>query len=118
MKTVLIVDDAKFMRVTLKEILEANGYKVIGEAEDGYDAFEKYKELHPDIVTMDITMPEWDGIEGVKLIKEFDKRAQIVMISAMGQEAKVVEAIKAGARDFIVKPFDTFRILNSLSQIE
>ena len=108
---VLVVDDAAFMRMMIKDILTKNGYEVVGEAENGMKALEKYQELKPDLVTMDITMPEMDGISAVKEIKKVDKNAKIVMCSAMGQQAMVIEAIQAGARDFIVKPFQADRVL-------
>ena len=115
MKKVLIVDDAAFIRLTLKMMLEKNGYTVIGVAEDGSDAVKKYTELRPDIVTMDITMPEMDGITAVKEIMKIDPEAAIVMVSAMGQEEMVKDAIMAGARNFIVKPFSQERVLRALS---
>ena len=102
---VLVVDDAAFMRMMVKDILSKNGYEIVGEAENGMKALEKYQELKPDLVTMDITMPEMDGISAVKEIKKVDPNAKVVMCSAMGQQAMVIEAIQAGARDFIVKPF-------------
>ena len=114
---VLVVDDAAFMRMMVKDILSKNGYEVVGEAENGMKALEKYQELKPDLVTMDITMPEMDGISAVKEIKKVDPNAKIVMCSAMGQEAKVVEAIKLGALDFIVKPFKPDRIIATVTKI-
>lgn len=116
MSTVLIVDDAAFMRMMLKDILNKNGYEVIGEAENGQIGVEKYRELHPDLVTMDITMPELDGISAVKKIKAIDPQAKIVMCSAMGQQAMVIDAIQAGARDFIVKPFQPERVLEAIQK--
>ena len=113
-KRVLIVDDAAFMRMMLKDILVKNGYIVAGEAENGVVAIEKYKELQPDLVTMDITMPEMDGIEAVRKIKEINANAKIVMCSAMGQQAMVIDAIQAGAKDFIVKPFQPDRVLEAV----
>lgn len=117
MKNVLVVDDAMFMRHSLRQMLEKNNYNVIGEADNGMNAFLKYKELQPDIVTMDITMPEVDGIEAVRLIKKFDPQARIVMMSAMGQERMVREAIVAGAMGFLVKPFREEDVLRVLSQL-
>ena len=114
---VLVVDDAAFMRMMVKDILTKNGYEVVGEAENGMKALEKYQELKPDLVTMDITMPEMDGISAVKEIKKVDPNGKIVMCSAMGQEAMVVEAIKLGALDFIVKPFKADRILQTVKKI-
>ena len=114
--SILIVDDAAFMRINLKNILEKAGYEVAGEAENGSDAVAKYKDLSPDLVTMDITMPEMDGIEAVKEIKEYDSEANIIMCSAMGQQSMVVEAIEAGAKDFIVKPFKDDRVIEAVEK--
>ena len=111
---VLVVDDAAFMRMMVKDILSKNGYEVVGEAENGMKAVEKFAELRPDLVTMDITMPEMDGISAVKSIRKIDPKAKIVMCSAMGQQAMVIEAIQAGARDFIVKPFQADRVLEAV----
>ncbi|HHY06626.1 MAG TPA: response regulator [Clostridia bacterium] len=115
-QSILIVDDAAFMRMMLKEILAKNGYEVAGEAEDGISAVTKYRALKPDLVTMDITMPKMDGITAVKEIKKIDKNARIVMCSAMGQQAMVIDAIQAGARDFIVKPFQPVRVLEAVQK--
>ena len=104
-KNILISDDAAFMRMMIKDILTKNGYNVVGEAENGARAVEKYNELKPDLVLMDITMPEMDGIQALKKIKENDPSALVIMCSAMGQQAMVIESIQAGAKDFIVKPF-------------
>lgn len=117
MKNVLIVDDAMFMRHTLRQMLENNNYNVVGEADNGMNAFIKYKELEPDIVTMDITMPEVNGIEAVRLIRKVDPNAKIVMMSAMGQESMVREAIVAGAKGFLVKPFKEEDVLKALSKL-
>ncbi|NLT95043.1 MAG: response regulator [Clostridia bacterium] len=111
---ILVVDDAAFMRMMIKDILTKNGYEVIGEAENGKVAIEKYRELQPDLVTMDITMPEMDGIQAVRKIKEINANAKIVMCSAMGQQAMVIDAIQAGAKDFIVKPFQPDRVLEAV----
>ncbi|MBS3946682.1 MAG: response regulator [Dethiobacter sp.] len=116
-RQVLITDDTAFMRMTLRNILEKNGYQVVGEAEDGQYAVDKYRELRPDLVTMDITMPRMDGITAIKKIMEFDPQAKIVVCSAMGQKALVIEALNAGARDFIVKPFQAERIINALQKV-
>lgn len=113
---VLIVDDAAFMRMMIKDILTKNGYEVIGEASDGAQAVEKYKELKPDLVTMDITMPDMDGIAALKEIKKIDKDAKVIMCSAMGQQAMVIEAIQAGANDFIVKPFQADRVIEAIQK--
>ncbi|MFK9090545.1 response regulator [Bacillus salipaludis] len=117
MATVLIVDDAAFMRMMLKDILNKNGLEVVGEAVNGADAIEKYQELQPDIVTMDITMPEMDGITSVKQIKASHPQAKIIMCSAMGQQPMVLEAIQAGAKDFIVKPFQADRVIDSINKV-
>lgn len=117
MAKVLIVDDAAFMRMMLKSMLEKNGFEVIGEAETGAKGVQQYQALHPDIVTMDITMPDMDGITAVKEIKKSNPAAKIVMCSAMGQQAMVMDAIKAGAADFIVKPFQEERVVDSLRKV-
>ncbi len=116
-KTILLVDDAAFMRMMLKDILTKSGYTVIGEAENGARAIDKYKELAPKLVIMDITMPEMDGIQAVKAIKAVDAAAVIIMCSAMGQQAMVIESIQAGARDFIVKPFQADRVLEAVKKV-
>ncbi|MGE5397851.1 MAG: response regulator [Chitinophagales bacterium] len=116
-KRILIVDDAAFMRMMIKDILTKNGYIVVGEADNGVNAIEKYQELKPDLVTMDITMPEMDGISAVKAIKNVDANARIIMCSAMGQQAMVIDAIQAGAKDFIVKPFQPERVLEAVSKV-
>jgi len=116
-RQVLITDDTAFMRMTLKNILEKNGYQVVGEAEDGQVAVDKYLELRPDLVTMDITMPRMDGITAIKKIIEADPEAKIVVCSAMGQKALVIEALSAGAKDFIVKPFQAERIINAVQKV-
>ena len=115
-KNVLVCDDAAFMRMMIKDILTKNGYNVAGEAENGAKAVEKYNELHPDLVLMDITMPEMDGTQALKKIKEGDPKAVVIMCSAMGQQAMVVEAIQSGARDFIVKPFQADRVLEAVKK--
>ncbi|WP_409253711.1 response regulator [Bacillus sp. SCS-153A] len=113
---ILIVDDAAFMRMMIKDILTKNGFEVVGEAADGNQAVEKYKELTPDLVTMDITMPEKDGIAALKEIKGLDANAKIIMCSAMGQQAMVIDAIQAGAKDFIVKPFQADRVIEAIQK--
>ena len=117
MAKILIVDDAAFMRMMIKDILEKNGFQVVGEANNGLKAVELYKKEKPDVVTMDITMPDMDGIEAVKAIKAFDPAAKIIMCSAMGQQTMVMDAIKAGARDFIVKPFQPDRVLEAIKKV-
>jgi two-component system chemotaxis response regulator CheY len=114
---VLVVDDAAFMRMMIKDILRKGGYEVIGEAEDGSKAVEKFKELRPDLVTMDITMPDMDGITAVKEIRKIDSNAMIIMCSAMGQQAMVIDAIQAGAKDFVVKPFQPERVLEAVRKV-
>ena len=113
-KNILICDDAAFMRMMIKDILTKNGYTVVGEAENGAKAVEKYAELKPDLVLMDITMPEMDGIQALKKIKEADPSATVIMCSAMGQQAMVIESIQSGAKDFIVKPFQADRVLEAV----
>ena len=115
-KSVLVSDDAAFMRMMIKDILSKNGYNIAGEAENGAIAVEKYKELKPDLVLMDITMPEKDGIQALKDIKAADPNANVIMCSAMGQQAMVIEAIQAGAKDFIVKPFQADRVLEAVKK--
>ncbi|KGM97056.1 chemotaxis protein CheY [Clostridium novyi A str. 4552] len=117
MSKVLIVDDAAFMRMMIKDILEKNGFEVVGEASNGIKAVELYKSEKPDVVTMDITMPDMDGIEAVKEIKKFDPAAKIIMCSAMGQQTMVMDAIKSGAKDFIVKPFQADRVLEAVKKV-
>ena len=116
-KNVLICDDAAFMRMMIKNVLTKGGYNVVGEAENGAKAVEKYKELSPDLVLMDITMPEMDGIQALKEIKKIDGGAKVIMCSAMGQQAMVVESIQAGAKDFIVKPFQEDRVLEAVKKV-
>lgn len=116
-RNILVVDDAAFMRMMVKDILVKNGYEVVGEAENGLRAVERYKETEPDLVIMDITMPEMDGIEAVKQIKKINNAAKIIMCSAMGQQGMVIESIQAGARDFIVKPFQADRIIEAVKKV-
>jgi len=116
MKKILIVDDAAFMRLSLKTTLERNGFEVVGEAENGRKAVELYKILKPEIVTMDITMPDMDGIEALAEIMKFDSKANVIMLSAMGQETKIKEAIILGAKGFIIKPFKEEYLLKALSK--
>ncbi len=117
MRKVLIVDDAAFMRISIRKTLEKGGYEVVGEAENGKVAVKKYNELQPDLVILDITMPEMDGITALKKIKQIDKDAKVLMVSAMGQESYIREAISYGAKNFIVKPFDNNLILKTLEKI-
>ncbi|MBR1893610.1 MAG: response regulator [Lachnospiraceae bacterium] len=116
-KSVLVCDDAAFMRMMIKDILSKNGYEVAGEAENGAIAVKKYAELKPDLVLMDITMPEMDGIQALKAIKGSDPSALVIMCSAMGQQAMVIEAIQSGAKDFIVKPFQAERVLEAVKKV-
>ncbi|MCQ2910594.1 MAG: response regulator [Clostridia bacterium] len=116
MSKILLVDDAAFMRMMLKDILTKAGYDPIVEAENGLVAVEKYKEETPDLVIMDITMPEMDGIQAVKEIKKIAPSANIIMCSAMGQQAMVIESIQAGAKDFIVKPFQPDRVIEAVQK--
>ncbi|MCR4706114.1 MAG: response regulator [Lachnospiraceae bacterium] len=116
-KNILICDDAAFMRMMIKDILTKNGYNVAGEAENGLKAIEKYAEVKPDLVLLDITMPEMDGIQALKKIKESDPNALVIMCSAMGQQAMVIESIQAGAKDFIVKPFQADRVLEAVKKV-
>ncbi|MEA4900845.1 response regulator [Desulfitobacterium sp.] len=113
---VLIVDDAAFMRMMVKDILTKNGYNVIGEAENGAVAVDKYMELTPDLVIMDITMPEMDGLQAVREIRKRAPEARIIMCSAMGQQAMVIDAIQSGAKDFIVKPFQADRVIEAVAK--
>ncbi|WP_010300579.1 response regulator [Kurthia senegalensis] len=114
MHTVLVVDDTLFIRETIKRMIAGQGFDVIGEAENGEEAIEQYKKLHPDIVTMDITMPIKNGLEATKAIYEYDKNAKIVVITAVGQQKNVVKALKNGAKDFMTKPFDQQQLLHVL----
>lgn len=114
---ILVVDDAAFMRMMLKDALTKSGFEVVGEAVDGLDAVEKYKELKPGLTTLDITMPNLDGIEALKKIREINPDAKCVMCSAMGQQAMVIAAIQAGAKDFIVKPFQADRVVETVGKV-
>ncbi|MBO7335574.1 MAG: response regulator [Lachnospiraceae bacterium] len=116
-KRILICDDAAFMRMMIKDILSKNGYEIAGEAENGAIAVDKYAETKPDLVMMDITMPELDGIGALKAIRSKDSGANIIMCSAMGQQAMVIESIQAGAKDFIVKPFQADRVLEAVRKV-
>ena len=117
MAKVMICDDAAFMRMMIKDILTKNGYEIAAEAENGAIAVEKYTEAKPDLVLMDITMPDMDGIQALKKIKEIDANANVIMCSAMGQQAMVIESIQAGAKDFIVKPFQAERVIEAVKKV-
>ena len=114
---ILVVDDAAFMRMMIRDILIKNGYEVAGEAANGNEAVLKYQELRPDVTTMDITMPEMDGITAVREIRKVDPNARIIMCSAMGQQAMVLDAIQSGAIDFIVKPFQEDRVIDAIKKV-
>ncbi len=116
MPSVLIADDAAFMRMMLRNILTGAGYEVAGEAEDGAEAVSRYRELQPDLTTMDITMPGMNGLEALKAIRAEDPEARVIMCSAMGQKSMVVESFSAGARDFIVKPFQADRVVSAMEK--
>ncbi len=117
MARILIVDDAAFMRVSIRNILLKNGFEVAGEAENGAIAVQKYAELQPDAVTMDITMPEMTGLDALKEIRKLDPNAKIIMVSALGQEAMVRDAVMAGAKGFIVKPYKEDTIVATLNKL-
>jgi two-component system, chemotaxis family, chemotaxis protein CheY len=116
-RTVLICDDALFMRSMLADILQGAGFEVVGEAQTGTEAVKRYQDLKPDLVTMDIVMPDMGGIDAVRAIVREDAQARILMCSAMGQQALVIEAIQAGARDFVVKPFQPSRVLEAVQRV-
>ncbi len=116
MSKILVVDDAEFLRVRLNKILDTEGYEVF-QAENGCKAVDTYKEVHPDVVLMDVTMPEMDGLTALKEIVSFDPKARVVMLTALGQELVVLEAVKSGARDFIVKPFEHDRVMKAISKL-
>ena len=115
--TVLVCDDAIFMRTMISDILQQSGFEVVGEAETGVEAVAQYRKLKPDLVTMDIVMPDMGGIDAVREITKFDPNARILMCSAMGQQALVVEAIQAGAKDFVVKPIQPSRVLEAVQRV-
>ncbi len=116
MAKILIVDDAEFLRVRITKMLSGDGFEVF-EAENGLKALNTYKEVHPDVVLMDVTMPEMDGLSALKEIRKFDPQARVVMLTALGQESVVLEAVKSGARDFIVKPFERERVVNAIQKL-
>jgi two-component system chemotaxis response regulator CheY len=116
-KSVLVCDDAIFMRTMVGDILTQAGFEVVGEAETGLEAVERFRELRPDLVTMDIVMPDMGGIDAVREIVKIDPEARVLMCSAMGQQALVVEAIQAGAKDFVVKPFQPSRVLEAVTRV-
>lgn len=115
---VLVVDDASFMRMMLRNILTSHGYEIVGEADNGVRAVEAYQRLRPDVVLLDLIMPDMGGIETVKKLIEFDSKARIVICSAMGQQALVVEAMQAGAKDFIIKPFQPTSVIEAIQKAE
>lgn len=117
MARILIADDAAFMRMILREMLTKEGFEIAGEAVNGKDAIEKYRELKPDLVTMDITMPEMSGLDALRAIRKEDPEAKVLMCSAMGQQAMVIESIQEGAKDFIVKPFQKDRVLEAVKKV-
>jgi len=116
MTKILIVDDAEFLRVRISKMLTGDGFEVI-EADNGLKAVDTYKSQKPDLVLMDITMPEMDGLSALKEIRAFDSGAKVVMLTALGQESVVLEAIKSGAKDFVVKPFERDRVLNAIQKL-
>lgn len=116
MARILVVDDAAFMRMMVRNIFEKAGHEVVGEGVNGADGIDKYKELKPDLVTMDITMPELDGISAAREIVKYDPNAKVIMCSAMGQQAMVIDAIQAGAKDFLVKPFQADKVIETATK--
>ncbi|MDF2941719.1 MAG: hypothetical protein K0S01_577 [Herbinix sp.] len=117
MASILLVDDSKTSRKILRGVLEVNGHEVIGEAENGEDGIIKFKELHPDITTMDITMPVMDGLEALRQIMVYDKNANVIMVTAAGQKSKMVDAVKFGAKEFLAKPFDAAQIIEIINKL-
>jgi two-component system chemotaxis response regulator CheY len=117
MARILVVDDAAFMRRMVIDVLQNGGHEVVGEGVNGNEALERYQELRPDVTTLDITMPEKDGLTALREIMAFDPAAKIVMCSALAQESKVLEAVKAGAKDFIAKPFQAPRVLSAIDKV-
>lgn len=117
MANILLVDDSRTSRKILRGILEENGNTVIGEAVNGKEGIDKYKELHPDITTMDITMPVMDGLEALRCIMDYDKNAKVVMVTAAGQKSKMVDAVKYGAAEFLAKPFEAAQIVEIINKV-
>ena len=116
MARVLVVDDAAFMRKMVSDALAKGGHEVVGEASNGLEAIERYQELRPEVTTLDITMPEKDGLAALKDIMALDPTARVIMCSALGQESKVLEAVKSGAKDFVVKPFQADRVIDAVGK--
>jgi two-component system, chemotaxis family, chemotaxis protein CheY len=116
MAKILIVDDAEFLRVRISKMLSGDGFEVF-EAENGLKAVESYQKLHPDLVLMDVTMPEMDGLTALKEIRKLDPHARVIMLTALGQESVVLEAVKSGARDFVVKPFERERVMSAINKL-
>lgn len=117
MARLLVVDDAAFMRMTIKKMVEAHGHTVVAEAENGVEAVRKFAETKPDIVLLDITMPEMDGVSALKRIKEVEPAAKVIICSAMGQQAMVAQTIQGGAKDFVVKPFEESRLIAAIDRV-
>lgn len=117
MAAVLVVDDTLFMRASIRQMLEANGHSVAGEASNGVEAIEKYAAVKPDVILMDITMPDMDGLEALRIIKEMDPNAKVIMCTAMGQQAMVAKAVELGAQQFIVKPFQPDRLMAAIDTV-
>lgn len=117
MAAVLVVDDTLFMRASIRQMLEANGHSVAGEASNGVEAIEKYAAVKPDVILMDITMPDMDGLEALRIIKEMDPNAKVIMCTAMGQQAMVAKAVELGAQQFIVKPFQSDRLMAAIDTV-
>jgi len=117
MKRILIVDDSAFIRMALSDILKENGYEIAGEAENGAQAFEKFKELHPDLVTMDVVMAGESGLQAMREIMNLDRSAKVLMVTAMGKQAMVIEALQAGAKGFLIKPFESKAVIAEIKRI-
>ncbi|MBR4759774.1 MAG: response regulator [Lachnospiraceae bacterium] len=117
MAKILMVDDSRTSRKLLRSILEEGGHEIIGEAKDGQEGVKQFQALKPEVVTMDITMPVLDGVEALKMIKALDKNSKVIMVTAAGQKSKVMECIKAGADEFITKPFDSKEIVSAVNKV-